>query len=415
MSSDAFLILLGGLLVLAFLAEGFFRRFRIPPVLMLIACGVALGPLSHLLPGERFMDVAPHFGALAFLLILFEGGLDLDVRLIFTSARAGTLLALVGFAVAAAIGAALASAAGAAPARALVVGLVLAPISGAIILPIVGQLGLREEVRTMLVLEAALADVLAVLAMQVASTLLTRGGVAALFALGSLLAAAFSVLVAVAAGLFWPRVVRRVGDRRFVEVLTFGLAMLLWGLAELPGASGALAVLAFGVTLANERALLEAIGLASEPVAELTHDTVSRLHGFIGQLTFLVRAFFFVFLGVLVSPGGLTWRWYAVGLGLVGTLVVARRLVLDFVATRAGLELDDQERNSVVLLQPRGLVSAILAIEVAELGLESGNGLLGLASLVIVLTNVLLAVAARRGGLANESPSDRRGRRPGPP
>jgi cell volume regulation protein A len=200
-----------------------------------------------------------------------------------------------------------------------------------------------------------------------------------------------------------------------VEVLTFGLAMLLWGLAELPGASGALAVLAFGVTLANERALLEAIGLASEPVAELTHDTVSRLHGFIGQLTFLVRAFFFVFLGVLVSPGGLTWRWYAVGLGLVGTLVVARRLVLDFVATRAGLELDDQERNSVVLLQPRGLVSAILAIEVAELGLESGNGLLGLASLVIVLTNVLLAVAARRGGLANESPSDRRGRRPGPP
>ncbi len=407
MSSDVFLILLGGLLVLAFLAEGLFRRFRIPPVLVLIACGVILGPLLRLLPGERFIEVAPHFGALAFLLILFEGGLDLDLRQIFSSARTGTLLALVGFAVAAALGAAVASAAGAPPSRALVLGLVLAPISGAIVLPIVGQLGLREELRTMLVLEAALADVLAVLSMQLASTLLTRGGVAALFALGSLLAAAFSVLVAVAAGLFWPRVVRRIGDRRFVEVLTFGLAMLLWGLAELPGASGALAVLAFGVTLANERALLEAVGLPSEPVAELTDDTVGRLHGFIGQLTFLVRAFFFVFLGVLVSPGGLTWRWSAAGLALVGLLVIARRLVLDFVAARTGLEVDDEERNTVILLQPRGLVSAILAIEVAELGLERGDQLLGLVSLVIVVTNLLLAVAARRGALPSRSPGDR--------
>jgi cell volume regulation protein A len=407
MSSELFLILLGGLLVLAFLAEGLFRSFRIPPVLLLVACGVILGPLTRLLPGERFIDVAPHFGALAFLLILFEGGLDLDLRRIFTSARAGVALALAGFVTAAALGAAIASAAGAPPARALVIGLVLAPVSGAIVLPIVGQLGLREELRTILVLEAALADVLAVLAMQVAGTLLAHGGIAALFALGSLFAAAFSVLVSVVTGLVWPRVVRRVGDRRFVDVLTFGVAMLLWGLAELPGASGALAVLAFGVTLANERALLEAVGLPTEGIADIADDTVSRLHGFIGQLTFLVRAFFFVFLGVLINPGGLAWGWYAAGLALVGALVIARRLVLDFVASRAGLALDDRERNTVVLLQPRGLVSAVLAIEVAELGLGSGAELLGLVSLVIVVTNLLLAFAARSAGSASRSPAGR--------
>ena len=407
MSSDVFLILLGGLLVLAFLAEGLFRRFRIPPVLVLIASGVVLGPLTRLLPGERFIEVAPHFGALAFLLILFEGGLDLNLRQIFTQARAGVLLALVGFATAAALGTGVASAVGADPAQALVIGLVLAPISGAIVLPIVARLGLREELRTILVLEAALADVLAVLAMQVAGTVLTRGGLAALFALGSLFAAAFSVLVAVAAGLVWPRVMRRVGDRRFVDVLTFGLAMALWGLAEVPGASGALAVLVFGVTLANERALLEAVGLPSEPVAEIASDTVTQLHAFIGQLTFLVRAFFFVFLGILVSPRGLSWQWYGAGLALAGAFVIARRLVVDFVAVRAGLELDDRERNVVVLLQPRGLVSAILAIEVAEIGLTSGSQLLGLASLVIIVTNLLLVFAARGAGTPSEPPADR--------
>lgn len=38
MTVHAFLALLGGLLVLAFVAEGAFNRLRVPPVLVLMAC-----------------------------------------------------------------------------------------------------------------------------------------------------------------------------------------------------------------------------------------------------------------------------------------------------------------------------------------------------------------------------------------
>lgn len=389
-------------MVLAFLAEEAFKRLRLPPVLVLIACGLLLGPVTGALPVERFTEVAPHFGALALLLILFEGGLDLELDQVMHRVRAGLVVGVVGFIVAAAVATAAATAWGLAPEPAVVLGVILAPVSGAIVLPLVGRMELRQDLRTLLVIEAAIADVLAVLAMGVIETLLLGGGLAGLLALGSVLAALFAVLLAVVVGLLWPRVLRRLGDRRYVDVLTIGVALALWGLVELPGASGALTVLVFGLVLANERALLSLIGAAAEPAVEVTQQTVSRLHHFIAQLTFLVRAFFFVFLGVVVSFGALPWSWYLLGAGLVAVLVLSRHLLFDAVQARGLCTLTNQERGTVRLLQPRGLVSAVLAVEAAELGLDGGGLFVGVASLVILATNLLLMLAARR---AAEAPS----------
>ena len=298
MESGTFLILLGGLLVLAFLAEEAFGRLRLPPVLVLIGCGLLLGPGVKLLPPERFAEVAPHFGALAFLLILFEGGLDLELHQVLGRWRAGLFLALASFAVALAAVTLVAVAFGMPPGQSLVLGVVLAPISGAIVIPLAGKLGLDEKVRTLMVLEAALADVLGVLGIVLAGQLIKGGGLAGLLALGSLLAALFSVLLAAGLGLLWPRVLRWLGDRRFVDVLTFGVAMVLYGVVEQPGASGALAVLVFGLTLSNEQPLLHMLHLREAPVVGVTRRAVHRLHGFIGELD-LPRA------GVLLRlPGG---------------------------------------------------------------------------------------------------------------
>ncbi len=393
MESQTFLTLLGGLLVLAFLAEEAFGRFRLPPVLVLMACGLILGPATGLLPVARFSAVAPHFGALAFLLILFEGGLDLDLTAVVSRLRAGLALAGVGFGAAALVAAALAMAAGLAPEQAVVLAVVVAPISGAIVLPLASRLGLREEVRTLVVLEAAFADVLGVLAMALLTQLHTGGGVAGLLAVGSLLAALFSVLLAAAAGLVWPRVLRRLDGRRFVDVLTFGLALAMWGFVEMLGASGALAVLVFGVTLANEREILGAVGAQAEPVASVTDDAVKRLHLFTAQLTFLVRTFFFVFLGVVVEFSHLRVSRALLAMGLVALFVAVRWLVIDALEARGAFTLSVREKRTVWLLQPRGLVSAVLAIEASHLGVDDGS-FLGVVSLVMLATNVLLVLVA---------------------
>jgi Na+:H+ antiporter len=402
-ASGTFLVLLGGLVVLAFVAEELFEELRVPPVLLLIGAGFLLGPVAGLLPARRFAEVAPHFGALAFLLILFEGGLDLDLGKVVSKLRSGVVLAAANFAVSLAAAAAVGAAGHLGVTRALAFGVVLAPVSGAIVIPLAGRIGLREEVRTTVVLEAAIADVLGVLGMALLAQFVAGGGFAGLVALGSLLAAASSVAAGAAAGLVWPRVLRLLGERRFVDVLTFGVALALWGLAEIVGASGPLLVLLFGVTLANEKGLLARLGLPGGEIVPTARRAVRRLHGFIGELTFLVRTFFFVFLGVVVRFAHLPAGRYLQALAVIALFLAGRALVIRGLRARGTLALQPGEATKVWLLQPRGLVSAVLAIEAAHLGLDADGTLLGVASLVILATNALLVAGSGRGAAATSA------------
>ena len=401
MTVHAFLALLGGLLVLAFVAEGAFNRLRIPPVLVLMACGFLLGPVFKLLPVAAFLEVAPHFGALAFLLILFEGGLDLHLPEVIHRFSSGARLASFGFVMSAFFAAGVGLAFGWPLASAVLFGLVVAPISGAVVLPLAPRLGLPQGLATVVVLEGALADVFGVLGVSVALQFFTGGGLAGLLALGSLAAAVFSVLLALGVGLVWPHALRALRERSYLDVLTFGVALALWGVVETLGASGALAVLAFGLTLANEREILGLLKLSEEGVLELEADVTSSLHRFIGQLTFLVRTFFFVFLGVVVQLHKANWAWFAAALVTMALFVLGRGGILGRFARTGALPMEKADFRTVWMLQPRGLVNAVLAMQAThKLG---GLDLLPAVSIIIVVSNLLVVFGLRGRPLANSA------------
>lgn len=394
MTAATFLVLAGGLVFLAYVSEALMEKLRVPPVLVLMAAGLVMGPVTGWLSAERFRAVAPHFGSLAFLLILLEGGLDLQLEEVRRGLRKGLLLASQAFGFAL-VGVALFLIVVGRPWReALLLAIALAPVSGSIVLPLVSRMSVSEAVRTLATLEAAVADVVALLTMEVALTLLERGGWGSLVALGSLTAALFSVVLAVACGLLWPPFLRRLGRVPHADVLTFAVAMLLWGLVELPGASGALAVLTFGLVMANEREVLELLGLPGGVTAELAETTVASLHRFIQQLTFLVRTFFFVFLGVVVSRRGFTFQVVLLTLGAWLWLVLSRNWLF-FRSSRWVASLAEEDRKLLWLLQPRGLVSAVLALLAADAG-YGASWFLPVTSGVIVLSNVLLIVALKQ-------------------
>src|SRR5579863_6979232 len=72
--------LLGGLLVLAFVANRLSRWTRVPDVIVLLVTGILLGPVLHWVEAARFSEVTRGFGTLALILILFAAGLELDLR-----------------------------------------------------------------------------------------------------------------------------------------------------------------------------------------------------------------------------------------------------------------------------------------------------------------------------------------------
>ena len=78
MNLPALFGMLGGLLVLAFAANRLFSWTRVPDVVVLMATGLAIGPLLHWVDAAQFQEVTHAFGTLALILILFGGGLELN-------------------------------------------------------------------------------------------------------------------------------------------------------------------------------------------------------------------------------------------------------------------------------------------------------------------------------------------------
>ena len=98
MNLTLFFGLLGGLLVLAFVANRLVRRTGIPDVLVLMATGVLLGPILQLVDPSKFASVTHGFGTLALILILFEAGLELDLWQALRHFPGGFLLAVFSYA-----------------------------------------------------------------------------------------------------------------------------------------------------------------------------------------------------------------------------------------------------------------------------------------------------------------------------
>jgi len=151
--------LLGGLLVLAFVANRFSHRTRVPDVIVLLGSGIILGPVLHWIDAAHFPEVIRGVGTLALILILFAAGLELDLRRAMKQFIGGTVLALFSY------GLTLASVAyfcihalHMEKMPALLIAGALACMSGSIILPILDQLNLRRDLKTTLVIEASLGD-----------------------------------------------------------------------------------------------------------------------------------------------------------------------------------------------------------------------------------------------------------------
>ncbi|MEM3437980.1 MAG: cation:proton antiporter, partial [Nitrososphaerales archaeon] len=72
-------ILVGIIVIIGFLGSYLFRKTGIPDILILILLGAIVGPVLNLVERSVLISVAPIFAALAIAVILFDGGLNLNL------------------------------------------------------------------------------------------------------------------------------------------------------------------------------------------------------------------------------------------------------------------------------------------------------------------------------------------------
>ena len=369
--------LLGGLLLLAFVSNRLFRRTRVPDLIVLMLVGVLLGPVFHLVNGKSFQAFNQYLGTLALILILFEGGAELHIRNTLRYFPTGILLALAGYALSFfAIAAATLVALRLPYSSAVLVGAVLGCTSGTMVLPALQQIEPEEHVRVMLLIEAALGDVIAVITVG-SLVSLTQGepmvrGIAARF----FFRCAISIAVALTAAYGWSRLTPSLSHLRFSNAATLGALLVIFSATRAVGGSGLLAVLIFGLGLANFFSDSEA---------------PARLLSFPSELSFLLRSFFFVLLGLQLGP---ITSHLLLALGLIVTALVVARLVA--VQVTRIISVDPADRELVFWMLPRGLVTAVLALKVVDAKGAQFAFLPDMAFAVILVTNVLLLMGIFR-------------------
>jgi cell volume regulation protein A len=387
------LIVLGGVIALGFLGSLLVERTRIPDVLVLMAAGILLGPVSGIVPPDAVRPFMPFFGTIALTMILLEGGIELDLAHAVRQGARALLLCFLSFGLTAlVVYYAIFLGLSVSGSTALAAAAALACTSAPIVIPTVARLVPGSPLRPLLALESAFSDALAVILVLAVldphhAGRLMGPSVAGALGKSVLLGAAGGLL----GGLVWLAALTRVSGHPFRYLMTVGFVFLLIGGIERLHGSGAISVLLFGMVLANGGRLIAHFRRTlREEVAEHFRLSDLPLHPEIAQshaeASFMVRSFFFVYLGVIFRwPGADARMWLTVLLVSVA-VVVARELAVQVTAWMTRIAARD--RAVLTAMMPRGLATAVLAAMLMTRAPQDQPSWETLAAFIVIVTNV---------------------------
>ncbi len=384
----------GLLFFVGHLFEQIFRRYRVPDVLLLILLGLMLGPgLGWIRPtGNSALEHL--FGHIALIIILFHGGMDLDLKDLRTHALAAMRLAL-GLMVLTTIGVALLAHFGFGRpfAAAWLLGLVLAPLAATVALPLLEHLPFSPKMRSIITLESALGDVTAIVAVLSLSQALVQSQTAIGLSLGKFVAAiGGATFIGAAAGLLGSLLLQKLQPFAKMGFASQAMLLVVAGLTEWMGFSGAIAALAFGIVLRNLAEI--APHLLPERIQTpegLSLNESALLH----EAVFILKVTFFFYLGTLLGIRDLR----ILGAGILAALLIMGLRIGWFRAV-VRQEESSRERWLAGVLCGRGLSSAVLASIPLALGVPFGAWIRDVAFVVILVSNIftgagVLVVMAR--------------------
>ena len=361
-SAHVILLAAGIVIFLGVAGEAFFKKTGIPDVAFLMVLGVIIGPVLGIIQPEAVIEVVPYFAALALIIIMFDGGLNLDIKHLVKTAHFSVTLAVLGFILSVVI-ITLAThyVLGWIWLESILLASIVGGSSSAIVFGLVRNIKISEEVKSMLSFESAITDILAM----IAAFILFEAVLIGHFDLQTLeetlgRAIVVGLVLGFGVGVPWMYISTKLGNAQHAYMLTLGILFVLFFLANSFGESGALTALVFGLMLGNKRHLSRVLKFKL-PKIELDDPTHN-------QLTFLVRSFFFVFVGLMASFGQVEY----VVFGILITIAVfgGRIFVGKITLTKRFSKLDRAVTNSMI---PRGLAAAVLATYPITMGLPNAE------------------------------------------
>lgn len=370
----------------------FFEKTKIPDLLILMIIGYVMGPILGFISIEDFGRSGALISTVALVVILYDGGLQLTAVQLKESFFSSFILSLLSFfsiAFLAALTVMLFG--GQSFAIGILCGLGVGSTSSAIVIPMVRNLNISDKTKTMLSLESAFTDVLAIVIFIVIVDGLSQGYLSAkdIF-IGIGPSTIQAILLGILSGLIWAALKKWLLPVFKMVFAGEAWALLTYGLIELLGFNGAIGALALGFTLANLNLLPKWLQsqLSRTPVSS---DDMSLLN----ELIFLLRTFFFIYLGVLVKFSNPITVFIAILVSLL--IFVTRYFIIKYLMAKEPNPLD---RMISFAMGPRGLACAVVATLPLQKGIAQGefvqDTVFAIIPISILITAILVAVFENR-------------------
>lgn len=352
------------------------ERLRVPATGPLLVAGLLFGPAVLGLVQPQLLDVTLRVVVRAAVaVVVFEGGLLLNVGELRHTSRAVVGLVSVGLLITTVLAALLVNLLlDWSWELSLLFGAIVSVTGPTVITPILQKVRVNRRVRSTLESESVIADPLGViLAALVFTAITTPGGwrYAVLHGLTTLLAGAVvgggvACVVWIAAGRF------RLLPSKFTRLGILGAALFAYTLAEL---------------LAHEAGVLAA-AIAGIVTGTLDVPHKEQVEEFKGDIASIAISAVFVLLAASLELSDL-WRLGWRGAVVVALLMLVVRPVRVFLSTW-GSELRPNEKWFISFLGPRGIVAAsvatFFALELTDAGYVEGRLLVSLVFAVVLAT-----------------------------
>jgi NhaP-type Na+/H+ or K+/H+ antiporter len=379
-------VLVAGLVVFAahFLVL-LFQKTKVPDVLILMLGGIVVGPLLGILRPEHFGVAGSVATTVALIVILFESGLNLSLRSLASAFGQTMVISLLMWCITAATVAVIMRAL--TPVSwpmAIMAGAIMGGTSSAVVVPLIDALKMAPKPRTVLFLESALTDVLCIVGAVAMLAAVQGQGVGPGRILQSIAASfGMALIIGVLAGFCWSLLMGKV--RQFPNTIftTVAYVFVVYGVSEMWGFSGAIAALAFGVTLSSLGGFH--LGRREGGIEIKEVSEVDRL--FFAEAVFLLKTFFFIYLGISLRFDSVVY--FLIALAIIVPVYVERFGLIRLVASRGYSRRDAALMTTMV---PKGLAAAVLATLPAQHGLQHAEWVSGTVYMVVLCSITLTAI-----------------------
>lgn len=366
MDIKATLLLISLIVLFGYFAEWIFEKYSIPDTLSLLLIGFLIGPsVLNLLSIQSLSKIAPLFTTFTLLFLMFDGGLDIDLKSFADGLGSGLIIGLWNFFLSSILITGIMYYIERDLISALLLGFTLGGITSAYVIPILKQLDVNKKVFTVMTIESSVTDVLsivfAITIMQIKIAHQFKAGmifsnIASLFAIAGFTGIIFGILWFYIEG----TIVKE--DENYIMMIAY--VVIVYIITEYLGGNGAISALFLGLVLANSRTIKSfgrLIKRKRDKDKKQKPIVSKREKLFYKEISFFLKTFFFVYIGLLLNLKNT--EAIVIGLTISISLMLIRPISSLF--TKKFEYLDRKLINS---LFARGIAPAVIILIAKENG-----------------------------------------------